>query len=252
MPSDFGLIAATSPDGMAWKRAFITDDTTGATFMNLAMVCPPRDGTRLWATYLVLDNSAISVRLSYSDDGGSKWSNPGIVVSAPGEPVAFDDPMCVAENNEVWVSYGLTMDMIDFTAGNANKLYAIRLAHSSDGGATIDSRADAEDMAAGKLYMHPQLFRELGGAVDLTYYVGNFDMDPNGTFRWSRAAGPSMLAYGPSVVIDTPITFLQSRQTLAWLGDYTGLYARGIEVYMSFAVNAAGTSHIAFAKATPK
>jgi hypothetical protein len=247
MPTDFGLVAAVSSDGMAWKRGFIVDDPSGMTFTNLALPCAPRDGTRIWATYLAFSGNALNVLLSHSDDGGGSWS-PGIVVSTPGEPVAFDDPMCVAENNEVWISYGLTMDMLDPSAGNASKLYAIHLAHSSDGGMTIDTHTNVQDAAAGKFYMHPQIFRELGGAIDLTYYAGNFDMDTNGTFRRSRAAVPPT-GFGPSVVVDAPITFLQSRQSPGWLGDYTGLYARGTEIYMSFAVNDTGVSHIAFAKA---
>jgi hypothetical protein len=248
MASDFGLIAAVSPDGLAWKRGFIFDDTTGNTFTNLALPCAPRDGGRVWATYLALTSGGIDVRLSHSDDGGLTWTGE-IVVSAAGEPVAFDDPMCVAENNQVWVSYGLTMDMVDPSAGNANKLYAIRLAHSGDSGATIDTTMDVHDPLAGKLALHPQIFLEANGALDLTYYAGNFDNDTNGSFRRSRAASPAM-GFGPSFVVDAPITFLQSRQTPAWLGDYTGLYARGTELYTSFAVNDTGASRIAFAKAT--
>jgi len=131
---------------------------------------------------------------------------------------------------------------------NANKLYAVRLAHSADGGQSIASRVDAHDPAAAKFFQHPQLAREPGGGLDLSYYAGDFDKDMAGTFRRSRADGPAS-PFMPSTVVQTPVDFLTARGDPQWLGDYTGIFAQGGELYLSYAVNDSGISHIAFAKA---
>jgi hypothetical protein len=169
------------------------------------------------------------------------------MVSAPGELVAFDDPMCVADKSDVWISYGLTKDGTATATMNSPLLYALRLAHSGDGGQTIDTRIDAHDTAAGSFFQHPELAREPGGALDLTYYAGKTDMDMAGSFRRSRAAVPAM-GFGPSVSVDAPLDFLTSRGDPRWLGDYTGIFARSGKLYLSYTVNDTAVSHVAFSK----
>jgi hypothetical protein len=246
MPLDYGIVMARSTDGVTWQRAAVADDPTGSVYRNLAFSCAPATGTRIWATYLAYD-TALEARLAHSDDGGGTWSAE-TVVSAPGEAVAFDDPVCVADNDEVWISYGLTKDPLNMSSADASKLSAVRLAHSGDGGQTIDTRIDAHDPSAGTYFMHPLLVRESGGALDLTYYAGNMDKDPAGSFRRSRAAAP-VTSFGPSVAVYQPLTFLVSRADLRWLGDYTGLFTRAGKLYLSFAVNDTGSAKIAFAEA---
>lgn len=216
--SDLAVVAARSADGTSWQQAAIASDTTASLFRNLALPCAPKTGGRIWATYLAIDETATKptaeVRLSRSDDGGATWSAE-TTVSAPGEAVAFDDPMCVAEGNDVWISYGLSSDSLMEADMTTPKLSAIRLAHSADGGQTVAARLDAHDAAAGTFFMHPQIALEGGGAIDLTYYAGNADMDTAGTFRRSRAATPAT-GFGPSMVVDQPIT--SSRNAASWPG----------------------------------
>jgi hypothetical protein len=247
MPQTFGLVAARSIDGTTFTQTIFQNDPTGQTFRNLAFPCAPRTGGRVWVTYLAYTNSGIDVRLAYSDDGGASWS-PETIVNLPSEMVAFDDPTCVAEGNEVWVSYGLTQDMIDPEAGSSDKLYAIRVAHSGDGGLTIDSRIDAQDSNAAKFFMHPQLAREEGGGLDLVYYAGNFDEDPNGSYRRSRAASFGG-GFAPSVPVEYPLTYLQARGDPRWLGDYTGIFVRAGKLYTTYTVNTSGISSVAFGTA---
>jgi hypothetical protein len=246
-PLDVGVVLARSQDGVTWDRAFVADDPSGAVFRNLAYACASPDGERLWVTYLA-GETTFDVRLARSDDGGATWA-PEILVSAPGDPVAFDDPSCVAgSDDEVWVAYGLTGDA-PFSSASVQKLDAVVLARSSDGGATVAARAAVQDAAAARYFMHPQLAGAAGGALDLVYYAGASGDDPDGSFRWSHAADPEA-GFAPSVAVGAPIVFLQARADPRWVGDYPGVFTRGSDVYMGYAVNASGEAHAAFARAT--
>ncbi len=247
-PLDVGIVMARSDDGLTWDRALVADDPDGAVFRNLAYACAPADGARLWVTYLA-GATTFDVRLARSDDGGQTWA-PEIVVSAPGDAVAFDDPSCVAQGDDVWVAYGITGD-VPFSEGQVQKLDAIVVARSSDGGATVAARDHAEDSAAAPYFMHPQLAGEASGALDLVYYAGASGDDPDGSFRRSRAGTPAS-GFAPSVAVsaDTPIAFLTARADPRWVGDYPGVTARGSDLFMGYVVNESGDAHVAFAKAT--
>lgn len=250
MPNDYSIVAARSNDGgMSWQRTAIGDDPSGMIFRNLAFPCAPKDGGHLWITYLAQTQVGLDVLLVRSDDGGATWSSETIV-NLPNDVVAFDDPTCVAENDEVWVSYGLTHDVTDPKATKADKSYSLQLAHSSDAGQSIDARLEASDPTAGAFFQHPLITREDNGAIDLVYYAGQMDEDPAGSYRRARiVSGEPGNAFGPSVVVEAPVTFLQARDDQRWLGDYTGLFWRGGELFTSYVTNASGTAHIAFAKA---
>jgi len=242
------LVASHSKDGLSWQESVILQGASA--FWNLAYPCAPKGGKRLWVTYLTFTND-VAVGLTYSDDDGQTWIPllQNTTVSLPSEPVSFDDPTCVAQGNEVWVSYGLSKEPPGQM--ESTKSYAIRLAHSSDGGKTIDARIDAHDGAAGPFYIHPQMALEQSGAIDLVYYAGKMDKDKAGVYRWSRSDKP-LGGFSPSAAVESPVTFLQDRADPRWLGDYTGAFWTGKKLYNSYVVNATGTSHVAFARvATP-
>ena len=175
-----GIYAARSTDqGKTWSNAVIVEN---AAFRNLVYPCAPATGNRLWVTY----NTGGGIGLRWSDDDGVTWPDVNkTAVAAMGETPGFDDPTCAASGNEVWVSYGLSNDA--FSSTNSPKLFAIKLAHSGDGGATIDSRSDAADPAAGAFFLHPQLVRETGGTLHLVYYAGQGEKDVLGARAWGRA-----------------------------------------------------------------
>ena len=251
MPNDYSVVAARSNDGgMTWQRTPIADDATGMVFRNLAFPCAPKDGGHVWVTYLAETGLGIDVRLARSDDGGATWSSETIVSQA-NEQVSFDDPTCAAENDQVWIAYGLTHDMTDPKATKADKAYSIQLVHSNDAGQSFDTRLEAADPAAGAFFQHPFIALEDAGVIDVVYYAGQDDLDPAGSYRRARqSATQPGNGFDPSVVVEAPVTFLQARDDQRWLGDYTGLFWRGGELYMSYVTNASGTAHIAFTRAT--
>jgi hypothetical protein len=240
-----GIFAARSTDFNTWTSATIIDDKMS--FRNLVFPCQPAGAMKLYVAY----NAIGGIGLRWSDDAGMTWdSTKATPVADTGEMSAFDDPTCVADGQEVWVSYGLSNDNIMGGGTAAPKLFAIRIAHSSDSGVTIDNRYDAHDTAAGALYQHPYLVREPSGVLDLTYYAGNQEGDTAGSYRLARSMDGGK-TWPASTAIKAPITFTARRDTGAWLGDYEGLAFSGGTLYMSYVDNSRVTSHTAFYRTTP-
>ena len=250
MPQEFGLVASRSTDGGAtWQQSFIVDDPNGTVFRNLAFPCAPKNGDHLWVTFLAYNGSLMKTKLARSDDGGATWQ-PEVLVSQPSEKVAFDDPNCIADGDQVWTSYGLTKDPLDQMTGNTQKLSSIQLAYSGDAGQTMSWHKEVADLAAGPFFMHPQMTIEDGVFADFVYYAGSMDEDYDGSYRrsWVSLAG----GIEPSSAVEQPSIYLQARGDERWLGDYTGIHWRAGQLYTSYVVNTTGTSYVAFAKyATP-
>ena len=143
------------------------------------------------------------------------------------------------------MSYGLSADFpaVETTA----RLDAIRLARSSDGGETFDVRLDGHDPAAAPAYLLPALAREDDGSLDLVYYAGDQDGD-YGSLRHARwPVGAA--AFEPSVLVDPALVFNLQRGSALWLGDYIGATWSAGRLYMAYATNYGGYSHVAFAGA---
>lgn len=118
-------------------------------------------------------------------------------------------------------------------------------AHSSDQGQSFDTWIDAQDPTISKFAMLPQLALEPAGGLDLSYYAGDFDEDPGAAFVTSRSPLGDGL-FLPAQVLYQPLTFVQSRADPRWLGDYTGITTLGKSLFLSYPVNNAGSSHVAF------
>lgn len=231
-------VAVSEDQGQTWNIYPIDSGQGG--FRNLIYPCVDDVTGRVYTTY----HPGGGIGLRWSDDKGKTW--PGATaVADPNDPQAmFDDPTCAAHNGEVWVSYGVGTDPFSET-DNARSDH-IRVAHSSDGGQSIDARYFAEDATAGTKFLHPQLAREASGALDLLYYAGSDqNPDPAGTVRLAQSTDGGK-TWSQSLVVKSPITFLTTRGDQRWLGDYIGLTAHGGKTYGSFANNTSGTSHIEF------
>ena len=240
-PSDVTITIARSTDeGQTWSHSALSN-----AYGNLAFLCVPQQGDRVWLTYAGFAGWSPDIVLNWSDDDGASWPGQNeTTVSVEGD-VAYTDPNCAAEQDEVWISYGRSSDDI----GNdlSPKLHAIQVAHSSDGGGSIDGNTEVFTPEDGLYAMLPQMARDPGGDIHLTYYVGAFNGDPNGTFQRRRATpSGSALLLDPSVLIERPLDFIQDRGHQQWLGDYTGLAVRDGKLYAAFPVNTTGYSHIAF------
>lgn len=241
--SSGGIFAATSKDLSHWDNQKIVED---GSFRNLVFPCQPESGSRVYAVY----HAGAGIGLRRSDDGGRSWPDANkSAVAAMTERPAFEDPTCAAAGDDVWVSYGLSHDVS--TEAVSAKLYGIRLAHSPDGGRSIDGRYDAHDGDAGTFFLHPYLVREAGGALDLVYYAGTGENDDMGSFRRARSTDGGK-SFAPSSAVHSPLTFLGARNSHKWLGDYAGLAAARGNLYTAFTDNSSGESHVRFYRtATP-
>jgi hypothetical protein len=240
------VYVARSADAATWTRTTIAPDG-----MLRGVAFPCATANRLYVTYLVPGG----IRLSASDDGGATWPVASTtVVQGPGEHTAFDMPTCVASGDDVWIAYGLTNDTNNVL--RADELTAIRIAHSKDGGKTIDARTSAGSTAgngAGR-FMHPHLVRDAAGTLHILYYAGTKAGDRAASMRHARSMdfGATWTA---SESVGPPITFITSRTGLDWLGDYLGATALGSSVYTTYVQNqppsGGSVSHVAFAKIDP-
>jgi hypothetical protein len=220
--------------------------TDPANFGALPTPCADPDTGRVWVTFL---SGTGKVSLRWSDDDGVTFpvANSTVVNDTTDKPISTDDPVCVGRGNQVWIAYALSNDTGD--SGSFNwKDFSLRIAHSSDGGATIDSRVDAHDPNAATFFMEPALALEAEGAIDIAYYAGNKDADPGGTFRYARSTDAGQ-TFEASTELAAPVTFVVKRDSPGWLGDYSGFIADGGRVLSTYTDNASGTSHISFLSA---
>jgi hypothetical protein len=154
------------------------------------------------------------------------------------------DSNCVARGDEVWAVYGLT----DFDPGGGQtlaRLTDLRLAHSSDGGASFDRRTTVHDPEAGTSFLLPHLAIEDDGSLDLSYVAGQGPDDETASFRRSRSTDGGV-TFGPSEVVVEPVTYELDRADDTWFGDYTGLDWDSGSLFGAVLDNASGTSHVWF------
>lgn len=241
-PNHVNVVAARSTDGVNWQRSLMA---YGNTFRKQPQPCAAAGGSRLYATWLASEGTS-SVELVRSDDEGATWSTP-VVVNQPSEIPTNDNPSCVAAGNDVWVSYA--SDVVKSGQSDTHPGTAVYLVHSGDG-TTFDDRLAAHDPAVGPLYLHPQIAREDGGAIDLVYYAGASDPDAAGTYRRARRPATGG-AFGASVTLESPLTFLGALDDNRWLGNCTGIAWSAGHLYTTYTTNPSGTSHVAFAALTP-
>ncbi|MFO0548511.1 MAG: sialidase family protein [Polyangiaceae bacterium] len=239
----FDAVAVRSFDGANWERNTIMHDGAFNIFRNLIYPCTdPIDGGRLHAVWVALDQGLnASIETAFSDDLGANWSAP-IPVSDPGELVAFTDPTCVVRGNEVLVSYGLTEDPAG--EGDTPILFATQMKRSVDGGLSFGSAVNVQETS---MAMLPTLSRDLSGTIGLTYYVGDFFGDTNGSFRITTSPNADS-GFAPTSVVANPVVFTPIRADIDWLGDYSGIAALDGHFYMTFVDNSSGISHVAFAR----
>jgi hypothetical protein len=212
---------------------------------SLAMACPDPTGGRVWLTYQGLGH----VGITWSDDDAVTFpaaNHSTANLKAESLVLSTESPSCVGEGQDLWVAYGLSVDAVD-PAKVDPKDYALRVAHSVDGGRTFAAHVDA---AAAKYVLEPTLALEPGGALDLAYYAGKADNDPEASWRFVRSVDGGH-SFGAAVVLETPLTLDVHLATSTWIGDYGGLAFAGGRLYSTYVDNASGRSHISFWSGVP-
>jgi hypothetical protein len=199
------------------------------------------DSGRVWVVF----KAGASFAMRWSDDDGSTFTTSDSRVSLTSETdIPFSEPECVAAGAEVWFVYGLSHDPDSSVTGDDPKLYQLRIAHAQGSGG-VDARYTVADANAGAFFLHPQIAREPGGALALTYYTGAANLDVAGSFRRTRSTDGGQ-TFSASTAVKMPDTLVQTRADSRWPGDYSGLVAQAHLIFMTFIDNTSGKSHVAF------
>jgi hypothetical protein len=237
------IVVASSDDGERFRRATVA---SGPGMRNLAFVCSSPESERVYVRYFDTERGIVLAR---SDDGGTRFSPDGIAVQSDEESdrIARTTPGCVANGSDVWVMYGVSSGLTGI--GENDLLSAIRLAHSSDGGASVGARHDLHDATGGSLYMTPELAADSTGRLFVAYYAGRAGDDPRASFRAAGFATPDKLGISRSIV--SPVSLTTLRSSPSWLGDYVGLAWRDGQLYAAVVDNSSGTGHVVFWRGDP-
>jgi hypothetical protein len=239
--SNGALDLARSTDGATFTRTHVIPTSA----VSLPYVCSDVGGQHVWIVY----HLGSTIQMRWSDDDGVTFPAANrTVVSLNNElDISTDDTICVGKGDEVWIGYSRSKDMTN-SSNFLWKDYVLRLAHSADGGHTIDRRADVNDASASMFTMEPALALEADGSIDLAYLAGNAENDPMGSLRVGRSTDGGQ-SFAPSTALYSPVTFGLSRTAPNWVGDYFGFVWDGGRVLSAFADNQSGTSHVSFASA---
>lgn len=253
------IVDARSADGKTWTRSTIAGPGSYGSFRNEARFCRPAgQAGRLFMVYVDTDVATefedFAVALRHSDDDGATWSAP-IAVTTPSEELVADPSAnlgCVTTGSDLWLYFGLSPEepYLSALTGGSSAYEAtmthVVLVHSGDGGATLDAHTHVEDPAAGASFMYPVLASEGGRVLDVAYYAGRGDDDPQAQLRRSRSTDGATFA--PSAFVHAPLTLETDRSVKQWVGDYVGAAAFEGDLLMVFTDNASATPHVAFVR----
>jgi hypothetical protein len=252
--SDGGLYLAdaTSTDMTTWAVAPVVPQGTLGGVGNFSHICQSATSSRIFLAYQSYDLatlvSGVAVVLTSSDDDGKTWAPP-VEVSLPDEEyemMYFMD--CATNGTEVWVLYSLSPaaneDDNSIELDVEPPASRLRLAHSPDGSGTIDWRENVGD--ADSLFLVPTLVGEGSDALDLSF-VDGLTLGGPAAVRWSRATDGK--TFSPSTLVSQGLTLATDREAPSWMGDYNGrAFAQG-DLYLVYADNSSGSSHVGFYRA---
>jgi hypothetical protein len=221
-------VARSADRGLTWTRSTLAPD---GTLRNIASACT--SGTRAYVVSLIPDG----VELVRSADSGVTWSAP-LRVDIAGSGAAFEAPSCAAGGTDVWIVYG--------TGGGSGSdtetpvLDDVRVARSTDSGASIASRVSITEAAPAQRFLLPSIARDPGsGGLVAAYYAaprrGTVTAVLEGSFR--VAFSDDGATWGNHAIVRSPITMTGRRDGFDWLGDYVGIALRDGAATLSFTDN---------------
>ncbi len=167
-------------------------------------------------------------------------SGANVLVTGGGDAPAADDPSIAVRGNDVYVG---------FVSGAAIGGWDIRVAASSDGGATFAPSVKVNSDATCATHLHHQLAIDGNGAVHAIWYDNRY---LTGNVFHAAAPTGSALAFGANTFVnDTAFGFATWRNQPSWLGDYLGFAIVGQTMYAAWTdPRDAQASHIRFTKGT--
>ena len=232
-------IVTRSTDGTSWSTTVAIDQPESA---NMLWFC---EGTgNVFLAFLGATTTTYA-GLRKSSDDGTTWSTTTVHASLDTDLVGQADVGCVASGSDVSVLYITTAER-SADATTLDVANGVFVAHSGDGGSSFDPQpVPALDTPAGSVALLPVLTREASGRLDVTYVSGHAVNDPTATVRVDHI---DATAVSPSVEVDGPLLFDQSRISATWLGDYLGAVVHDDVLYVAYPRNDVGVTNIHFAE----
>ncbi len=224
--------------GATWTKSPIFTSAAGEQ-ANFIVPCAPKTGTRIWASHLSV-GSGLSQRLHWSDDDGATW--PPANTKTFGVNSSITPATCVAKGSDLWLAYGQWTAQPASADSPVDEYHVI---HTTNGTTITDvlaSDAKTKQQELGSLALD-----DATGELALTYYAGDAD-GTVGTVRSVRSTDGGK-SWSASKAVSAELTFTANRASQKWLGDYFGSVLRGGFLFLSYGENAAGSTHVAFAKA---
>jgi hypothetical protein len=239
MPDVSFAVARSTDGGQSFTLATIAS-SNGSEAYNLGFPCSQPGTNNVWIAYIQFTGLGQSVRLARSLDDGQSF----LTTTVTTEPdVAYTQPNCFVAPDGLWVSYALSDDVPN--SRNSALSHAVRVRRSTDGGVGFEAPVDVALPSRAPLALGPNMAINESGDLHVVWYAGAFDGDPRGSFRRGRMRS-GIGAFEPSAPIQAPIVFTSARGVPDWLGDYTGVVARGDKLYAAFPENTSGASHVMF------
>jgi len=232
--------ASTSTTGQGWETNDIVP-LDGQRSMSI-----PTSSVAGTVSYaLFYDSASLSQTTLEKSADGKVWSPtaplPGRFGAYSGQAIRS-----ASRDSDVWLLYGVAQTG---SAESTAFVYpqGLAIVHSSDEGA--DWQEGVVVINDGRLYMEPELVVERTGALDVAYYAGARELDPDGAIEWMRStdAGAS---WSTPVVLQGGIRFQTSRTTADWLGDYVAVVTDDDFAYFAWTSNETGTARAKFARRT--
>jgi hypothetical protein len=231
-----GIWTAASADGGASFRRVLVDSAMA----NLPALCPDGRPGGAFITYV----AANVIRVAHTTDGGATWS-PALDVarSDSSGAVAYQDPMCVARGEDVWVSYGRTFDSYDTPVV---RLLRVQVAHLRAG--TVASDVVALDAAGSTaestaFVLFPQFTEGPAGTLALAAYRAS-DEGAGAAELVYVVSADGGLSFGSATTLADHLTPSRRRHVPDWLGDYFGWAPAAAGIGAAFIDNASGFSHV--------
>ncbi len=253
-----GIVVASSADGGASFQRTVVDPTKA----NLAALCPDGRPGGAFVTYI----GSHAVHLAHTADGGITWSAPvAAALSDPSGEVAWQDPTCVANGDEVWIAYGRTRDGYDLPVVH---LRSVQVAHMALGASVKggDVTALAGEGAPQAIYdasgpaidggstpgflLFPQLAQRADGSLGLAAYRATGESTGAAELVYVVSADGGR-SFGNAITLATGLTPSLQRHVPDWLGDYFGWAPTAAGLGAAFVDNASGFSHIVFDETVP-
>jgi len=239
-----GILAVSSKDrGASFQRA-IVDSTTA----NLSALCSDGRPGGAFVTYI----ANRTLRMAHTTDSGATWSAPvAAAVADPSGDVAYQDPTCIANGDEVWISYGRTHMG---GGGPVEPLVGVHVAHMTLGAEVSDrdvvaldgnAQASFDGGTGAGFLLFPQLARNADGTLGLAVYRASGE--GTGMADVVVVVSPDGgRSFESPIILATGLTPSLQRHVPDWLGDYFGWGSTAAGLGAAFIDNASGFSHIVF------